>query len=96
MRLKQYIEMRGVDSGDINHIMALSQFWFDAFYNPSHFEALVQMTSDWSFAEVNALYWLIAAQGKEALFRGHSITWWMETFFSPPHNVECLEANMCQ
>ncbi|AGA64290.1 Glutamate--cysteine ligase [Liberibacter crescens BT-1] len=66
VRLKQYIEMRGTDSGTPDKILAVSAFWVGLLYDSSALEAIDTLTSQWSFADINLLHISVPWQGLEA------------------------------
>ncbi len=50
-RLKRFIEMRGADSGNKDHICALPAFWVGLLYNAEIQATLLDLTHDWTQAE---------------------------------------------
>jgi len=55
VRLKQFLEMRGADTGDSSWICALPALWKGLLYDPQALEQAWQMIADWSWDEVNQL-----------------------------------------
>ncbi|MDQ6965160.1 MAG: glutamate--cysteine ligase [Mariprofundales bacterium] len=55
VRLKQFLEVRGADSGDSSWICALPALWKGLLYDPQAQERAWQMVADWSWQEVNQL-----------------------------------------
>jgi len=51
VRLKQYLEMRGADSGSLQRICALSAFWVGLLYDPSCLAAAWDLVNDFSREE---------------------------------------------
>lgn len=71
-RLKRFIEMRGADSGPRDTFCALPAFWVGLLYDEATQKKALDMISDWSSEERNALRINAARQGLKAEFRdGH-------------------------
>ncbi|MBV2183257.1 MAG: glutamate--cysteine ligase, partial [Rhizobium sp.] len=73
VRLKRFLEMRGADGGPWRRICALPAFWVGLLYDDAALEAADQLTSAWSFAEVNALRDAVPAKGLKAEIAGRSL-----------------------
>ena len=48
VRLKRYLEMRGADVGNIEHIVALSAFWTGLLYDESALDGAWELVKSWS------------------------------------------------
>ncbi len=48
VRLKRYLEMRGADVGNIQHIVALSAFWTGLLYDDAALDGAWQLVKGWS------------------------------------------------
>ncbi|QQR38175.1 glutamate--cysteine ligase [Devosia rhizoryzae] len=48
VRLKQFLEMRGADMGDRDHVVALSAFWTGLLYDDISLEAAWELVKDWT------------------------------------------------
>jgi len=55
VRLKQFLEMRGADMGDRDHVLALSALWAGLLYDADALAAAADLVSDWTAAEREAL-----------------------------------------
>ncbi|MDX8413152.1 MAG: glutamate--cysteine ligase [Mariprofundales bacterium] len=55
VRLKQFLEMRGADTGASSWICALPALWKGLLYDSQAQERAWQMVADWSWSEVNQL-----------------------------------------
>jgi glutamate--cysteine ligase len=51
---KRFIEMRGADGGPWRRICALPALWVGLLYDEQALGEAIELTSDWSFDEVNA------------------------------------------
>ncbi|UYN99522.1 MAG: glutamate--cysteine ligase [Devosia sp.] len=51
VRLKQFLEMRGADMGDRDHVVALSAFWTGLLYDDISLEAAWELVKDWTAEE---------------------------------------------
>ena len=52
VRIKQYIEMRGADSGEWSRICALPAFWVGLLYNKKVLDQVFLMIKDWKLHEI--------------------------------------------
>ena len=68
VRLKRFLEMRGADGGPWRRICALPAFWVGLLYDDAALAAADELTSDWGFAEVEALRNAVPVQGLNASF----------------------------
>jgi len=48
VRLKRYLEMRGADVGDLEHIVALSAFWTGLLYDEAALDGAWDLVKNWS------------------------------------------------
>jgi glutamate--cysteine ligase len=55
VRLKQYLEMRGADTGPAGRIAGLQALWAGIFYDGAALSAAWDLAKDWTTAEHNAL-----------------------------------------
>ena len=55
VRIKQYIEMRGADSGSWNKICALPAFWVGLLYSEKILDEVFFMIKDWNLDEIYEL-----------------------------------------
>src|ERR1051326_695637 len=51
VRLKQFLEMRGADMGNRDHVVALSAFWTGLLYDEISLEAAWELVKDWTEEE---------------------------------------------
>ncbi len=77
VRLKRYLEMRGADSGPLEHLIGLPAFWVGLLYDPCSLQAVVDLTSDWTYTEVQDLYQQVPRQGRKAFFREIPLQDWL-------------------
>jgi glutamate--cysteine ligase len=80
VRLKRFIELRGADSGDIEHMMAVTSFWVGLFYNHAALDAAFDIVKQWTYADVQALYERVPYDGADAVLHGETVTSWMQRF----------------
>jgi glutamate--cysteine ligase len=52
VRLKQFLEMRGADMGDAEHVLALSALWVGLLYDEAALEAASALIADWTTDEM--------------------------------------------
>ena len=62
-RLKKFIEMRGADAGNINHVCALSAFWVGLMYDTNSLNAALELTKTISSEELVALRNIVPSKG---------------------------------
>ena len=55
VRLKRFLEMRGADMGDRDHVIALAAIWVGLLYDADVLDAAWQLVRDWTDAERDAL-----------------------------------------
>lgn len=63
VRLKQFLEMRGADMGDRDHVVALSAFWTGLLYDEISLEAAWELVKDWTDEERDYLRREVPRQG---------------------------------
>ncbi|MEO8758162.1 MAG: glutamate--cysteine ligase [Devosia sp.] len=73
VRLKQFLEMRGADMGDRDHILALSAIWVGLLYDADALEAAWQLVKDWTNAERQALHDAVPRTAIHTPFRGGTV-----------------------
>ena len=73
VRLKQYLEMRGADSGPWNRICALPAFWTGLLYDDTALDAAWDLVRDFSLAEIHALRDGVPRQAFKMAFRGGTV-----------------------
>jgi glutamate--cysteine ligase len=55
VRLKQFLEMRGADMGDRDHVLALAAIWAGLLYDQSSLDAAWDLVEDWTDEERETL-----------------------------------------
>lgn len=80
VRLKRFIELRGADSGDIEHMMAVTSFWVNLFYNDAALDEAFAVVNQWTYADVFNLYKRVPFEGVDAVLLGRNVTSWMSRF----------------
>lgn len=80
VRLKRFIELRGADSGDIEHMMAVASFWVGLLYNDAALDEAFNIVKHWTYDDVQNLYKRVPYDGVDAVLHGKTITSWMQTF----------------
>ncbi|MGB3140103.1 MAG: glutamate--cysteine ligase [Aestuariivirga sp.] len=73
VRLKQYLEMRGADSGPWRRLCALPALWTGVLYEESSLDAAWDLVKDWSAAERQALRDAVPRQGLKAMIRKRTV-----------------------
>ena len=73
VRLKQYLEMRGADSGPWRRLCALPALWTGVLYEKSSLDAAWDLVKDWSAAERQALRDAVPRQGLKAMIRKRTV-----------------------
>ena len=73
VRLKQYLEMRGADSGPWRRICALPALWTGLLYDPAALDAAWDLVRDWTAAEVIEMHLDAAKYGLASRFRDTSL-----------------------
>ena len=77
VRLKHYLEMRGADSGPLEHLIGLPALWTGLLYDENSLKILADLTTDWTYKEVQHLYQQVPQQGKEAIFKELTVKQWL-------------------
>ncbi len=73
VRMKQFLEMRGVDGGPWRRICALPAFWTGLLYDTSALDAAWDLVKDWSAEERQALRDAVPMQALNAPFRSGTV-----------------------
>lgn len=73
VRLKNYLEMRGADSGPWHWVCALPALWKGLLYDPQALEACRQLTADWRHDEVMRMRNEVPRLGFDTSFRDNTI-----------------------
>ncbi|MEI7932953.1 MAG: glutamate--cysteine ligase [Alphaproteobacteria bacterium] len=73
VRLKQFLEMRGADSGPVSRISGLQALWAGIFDDQAGLAAAWDLCKDWTVEEHNALRDGAARQGLKATIAGRSL-----------------------
>lgn len=73
VRIKQFIEMRGADSGSPEHIEALSALWTGLLYDQSALDELYETTKSWTIEECQKLKTDVLKHGLDAPFKGQPL-----------------------
>ncbi len=73
VRLKQYMEMRGSDSGPWRRLCALPALWTGVLYEDGPLDAAWDMVKDWTAAERQALRDAVPREGLKAVIRGRTV-----------------------
>jgi glutamate--cysteine ligase len=88
VRLKQFIEMRGADGGDKDHIMSFVSFWVGVLYDKNNLDFCDYLTKSWTVEDVNTLLLDCSRDGLDSLICGVKIS---ELFNKILHSVlDCL------
>ena len=73
VRLKQYLEMRGADSGPLDMLCALPTLWTGLLYDAAALAAAWDLCKAWTAEEHNALRADVARRGLKAEVAGRSV-----------------------
>jgi glutamate--cysteine ligase len=73
VRLKQYLEMRGADSGPWSRLCALPALWMGVLYDGAALAAAWDLCKDWEIAEHERLRADVARLGLKAQVAGRSV-----------------------
>ena len=73
VRLKQYMEMRGADSGPWRRLCALPALWTGVLYEEGPLDAAWEMVKGWTAAERQALREAVPREGLKAMIRGRTV-----------------------
>ncbi len=70
VRMKQYLEIRGVDGQAPGMVMTVPAFWTGILYDDEARRAAWELVQDWSFTERQELHEAVCRQGLAAVIRG--------------------------
>ncbi len=73
VRLKQFLEMRGADTGPWNQLCALPAFWVGILYDEAALDAAWDMVKDWTADERDALRREVPKSGLQTRFRNTDV-----------------------
>jgi glutamate--cysteine ligase len=73
VRLKQYLEMRGADSGPWSRLCALPALWTGIFYDAAALAAAWDLCKAWTVEEHDALRADVARRGLKATVAGRTV-----------------------
>ena len=73
VRIKQYIEMRGADSGSWNRICALPAFWVGLLYNKTILNEIFLFLKDWKLEDISQLNHDVQKYGLRSKIKGKKI-----------------------
>ena len=73
VRLKQYLEMRGADSGPWRRLCALPALWTGVLYEQARSMRAWDLVKDWTAEERQALRDAVPREGLQAMIRGRTV-----------------------
>jgi glutamate--cysteine ligase len=73
VRLKRFLEMRGVDAGSFAQIMALPALWTGLLYDQATLDKASALIGDWTLEEMGALRDAVPRHGLRAPFRAGTV-----------------------
>ncbi|MBY7649670.1 MAG: glutamate--cysteine ligase [Candidatus Liberibacter europaeus] len=73
VRLRNCLEMRGADAGTPEQILAIAAFWTGILYDSSALQDADNLTSEWSFNDVNKLRNIVPREGIRAKINNQSL-----------------------
>ena len=73
VRLKRYLEMRGADVGNAEHIVALSAFWTGLLYDETSLDGAWELVKSWSAEDREQLRADVPKQALKARIAGRSV-----------------------
>ncbi|MBQ0823733.1 glutamate--cysteine ligase [Microvirga sp. HBU67558] len=73
VRLKRYLEMRGADVGNLEHIVALSAFWTGLLYDETALDGAWELVKGWTAQEREQLRAAVPTQALKARIAGRSV-----------------------
>jgi glutamate--cysteine ligase len=73
VRLKRYLEMRGADVGNLEHIVALSAFWTGLLYDDAALDGAWDLVKNWSTEEREQLRADVPKLALKATIAGRSV-----------------------
>jgi len=72
-RVKNYIELRGADSGPLEKLAALPAYWVGLLYDDASLDAAWDLVKDWSHEDRERLRAAVPVEGLRATVRGRSL-----------------------
>lgn len=73
VRLKQFLEMRGADTGPWDELCALPAYWVGLLYEDDALDAAWEIVKHWTAEDRQQLREAVPAQGFDAMIRGVSV-----------------------
>jgi glutamate--cysteine ligase len=73
VRLKRYLEMRGADVGDTQHIVALSAFWTGLLYDETALDGAWELVKNWTAEQREQLRADVPKLALKATIAGRSV-----------------------
>jgi len=73
VRLKKFLEMRGADGGPWKRLCALPAFWVGLLYDADAQQGCLDLTGEWSLADIEALRRDVARHGLAARIDGREV-----------------------
>ncbi len=73
VRLKQFLEMRGADMGDRDHVLALPALWVGLLYDTGALDAAGELVKNWTNEERQRLRDEVPRTAIHTLFRGGTV-----------------------
>ena len=73
VRLKRFLEMRGVDAGPLAHVCALSALWSGLLYSSSSLDAALALTQHWTAEDRERLRQDVPRFGLKTSCRGRTV-----------------------
>ena len=73
VRLKNYLEMRGADSGPWRRLCALPALWTGLLYEDGPLDAAWDLVKDWTTADRQALRDAVPREGLKSMIRGRTV-----------------------
>ncbi|MBL0404794.1 glutamate--cysteine ligase [Microvirga aerilata] len=73
VRLKRYLEMRGADVGNLEHIVALSAFWTGILYDEAALDGAWELVKNWSAEEREQLRADVPTLALKATIAGRTV-----------------------
>jgi len=72
-RVKNYIELRGADSGPLEKLAALPAYWVGLLYDDASLDAAWELVKDWSHEDRERLRAAVPVEGLRTTVRGRSL-----------------------
>ncbi len=73
VRLKQFLEMRGADMGDRDHVLALAALWTGLLYDDAALSGALDLVGDWTETERDTLRREVPRTALATPFRGKTV-----------------------